>query len=262
MEFIGYVAAIFMGLSLGLLGGGGSILTVPILVYFFGLDALSATTGSLFVVGMTALLGAILAARRGLVDLKTGFLFALPSFAGVYLVRHHLLPAIPAEIPVFSSFTLSKSLLILGGFALLMVFASVAMIRPSEPRVSTEMPRIGIAKTAMKGFFIGGTTGFVGAGGGFLIIPALVLLVGLPVRRAIATSLAIIAANSLFGFALSASDSSMRWDLLAAVTLLGLAGLMAGQRLSPRVNEAKLKVGFGYFILTVGVLVLTDQLRR
>lgn len=260
MEILGYVFAIFMGLSLGLIGGGGSILTVPILVYFFGQDGVVATTGSLFVVGATALVGAVMSARRGLVDFKTGLLFAVPSFFGVSFSRRVLLPLIPEFFSLTPDIAMSKSLLILIFFAILMIAASRTMIRSGKKTISSgPIEPHGLLSVGVKGFLVGATTGFVGAGGGFLIIPALAVLLGLPMRVAVGTSLAIIAANSLFGFLISFGDQPLAWNTLALVTGLGIAGLLAGHRFAHRVPEAALKKGFGYFVLVVGVFVLINQ---
>jgi len=266
MTALGYLASVIMGISLGLIGGGGSILTVPILLYFFHQDPILATTNSLFVVGITALVGAALNARKGRVDFKTGFIFALPSFAGVYVSRHFLLPSLPEVLFSANSFTLTKPVLVVVAFSALMVMASRAMIRSGSALAAS--PAIGISRTSpalsisMKGFTIGCVTGLVGAGGGFLIIPALVLLLRLPMRVAIGTSLAIIAANSLFGFALSQSKSATDWPLLFSICGLGIVGIFLGQMLSSKVPEKHLKKGFGYFVLAIGSLMLFDQVSK
>lgn len=261
MELIGYFFAILMGLSLGVIGAGGSILTVPILVYFFKQDALIATTESLFVVGTTALVGAAMSAKQGLIDFKTGITFALPSFAGVFVARRLLLPNIPDTFEVAESFVITKSLLVLISFALLMVFASKAMISSGKAKSQSAENRVnhGGMSIAIKGFLVGCTTGFVGAGGGFLIIPALVILLHVPIRTAIGTSLAIITANSLFGFAISANQQPINWPLLMSITFLGAIGLIAGKRISSPFQERTLKVGFGYFVLIIGFFILFDQ---
>ncbi len=263
MQMLGYFAALIMGLSLGLIGGGGSILTVPILVYFFSQDPLIATTGSLFVVGTTALVGAISNARKKMVDFKTGFLFALPSFVGVFVARRLILPSLPGILYEGHGIVLTKALLVMGVFAILMVLASRAMIRSgsSKSEVSSE-EKASLAKISGNGFLVGVTTGFVGAGGGFLIIPALVILLKLPMKMAVGTSLAIIAANSLFGFAISARTQALDWQVLFIVTAIGAVGIFVGQAMTASINEKALKKGFGYFVLLVGSLVLIDQIMK
>lgn len=255
-----------MGISLGLIGGGGSILTVPILFYLFHQDPLLATTNSLFVVGITALVGAAINAKNGNVELKTGVLFAVPSFAGVYVARHFLLPSLPDTLISVSGLTLTKPLLIMMFFAVLMVLASRAMIR-SGNNLATDLSEATslsspLVTVGLKGFLVGCTTGFVGAGGGFLIIPALVLLLRAPMRLAIGTSLAIIAANSLFGFLISSNFGATDWKLLLIICGLGVIGIFLGHHFSSKVDERFLKKGFGFFVLAIGSLILIDQISR
>ncbi|MGE4131790.1 MAG: sulfite exporter TauE/SafE family protein [Bdellovibrionales bacterium] len=261
MEALGYFAAVVMGISLGLIGGGGSILTVPILVYFFAQDPLLATTNSLLVVGACALLGAGLAARRGQIDLATGALFAAPSFVGVFVARKFIIPALPDPVLSLSFLTLSKAVLVMTAFATLMVVAATAMIR-SKPPTAAAAPKsrqLVIFESVSKGFLVGMATGFVGAGGGFLIIPALVLLLGMPMKKAVGTSLAIIAVNSLFGFTVSQHTDS-NWTPLMIITALGLGGIVVGQKLTAHVPEVQLKKGFGVFVLVVGGAIFMEQI--
>ncbi len=262
MEFLGYFAAVFMGISLGLIGGGGSILTVPILVYLFAQNPLIATTGSLFVVGSTALVGAVLSARKKLIDFKTGILFSVPSFAGVFVARHLILPNIPDVIYAQHGVTLTKALLVMVAFAILMVLASRAMICSGSATENVVDQKTSLLTIGRNGFLVGATTGFVGAGGGFLIIPALVILLKVPMKIAVGTSLAIIAANSLFGFTISLQEQIHDWPVLLEVTAIGALGIFIGQALNSKVNEKSLKKGFGYFVLLIGSLVLIDQLMK
>jgi len=269
MEILGYVAALFMGLSLGLIGGGGSILTVPILVYLFSVDPILATSTSLFIVGSTALLGAYLSWRRNDVHLKMAFQFALPSVLGVFLFKTYLVPSIPSIIFSFHRFQLTKPLLIMGIFAGLMLAASLSMVRKKSSHSkrtesSDSSPKSTAWRTlALQGFLVGSVTGLVGAGGGFLIVPALVTIVGLNMRSAIGTSLLIIAMNSLFGFSVSLYQGiSVDWYILLSILSIALFGLIIGSYLSHRVPEKKLKTGFGYFVLIMGTLILMDQIRK
>ncbi len=249
-----------MGLSLGLIGGGGSILTVPILVYLFSQNPLDATTGSLFVVGTTALAGAFSNALKKNIDFKTAVLFSIPSFAGVYVARHYILPSLPDVIYDGQGIILTKALLVMSAFAILMVLAARAMIRSGGGSASTPSPKENLATIGGNGFFVGVATGFVGAGGGFLIIPALVILLKLPMSLAVGTSLAIIAANSIFGFLISVNSQPLNWQLLVVIAGLGVVGIFVGQAFRKLVKESVLKKGFGYFVLVVGTLVLIDQL--
>lgn len=252
-----------MGVSLGLIGGGGSILTVPILVYLFKQEPLVATTGSLFVVGATAFVGAVLNGRKKLIDFKTGVLFAIPSFAGIFVARQFILPNIPDHIFSAGALTLTKSLLVMGIFGVIMLLASRAMIRSgAQVAASIDSYQNSLLSIVWQGFLIGITTGFVGAGGGFLIIPALVILLKLPMKTAVGTSLAIIAVNSLFGFAISVEDQSFNWPLLFKIAAIGVVGIAIGQFYASKVNEKLLKRGFGYFVLVIGSLVFVDQIAR
>lgn len=262
MEILGYISAVFMGLSLGVIGGGGSILTVPILVYLFGRDATLATTESLFIVGITALVGALIKAKKGAIDFRVGFLFAIPSFAGVFVSRKILLPLIPETLYENQGVLISKSLLILLSFAVLMIFASRAMIKSGGSKKMGPPAKHTTFSILLKGFLIGIVTGFVGAGGGFLIIPALVLLLHLPMEKAVGTSLAIIAANSLFGFSISIQNQNPEWSLLIKISVIGIIGLILGHQIAGKLPEARLKKGFGYFVLIVGTLIVFDQLYR
>ncbi|NUN05151.1 MAG: sulfite exporter TauE/SafE family protein [Bdellovibrio sp.] len=264
MEMYGYIAAIFMGLSLGLIGGGGSILTVPILVYLFAINPVMATAYSLFIVGLTALVGGLFYLRKGAVDIKTGFIFAVPSFIGVYLTRAFVVPNLPDPVFSFAAWTVPKPLLIMMVFAILMVVASLSMIRskktePSRAALSV-WQRVGLI--SLEGFIVGGVTGFVGAGGGFLIIPALVILVGMPMRIAVGTSLFIIAAKSLIGFLGDIQQHiQVDWQLLLTISGIAIAGLILGLVFSKKVSEKALKKGFGFFVLAMGTFILIDQLK-
>jgi uncharacterized membrane protein YfcA len=264
LAVIGYLASIFMGLSLGMIGGGGSILTVPILVYLFGINPIVATAYSLFIVGLTALVGGISYFKKGEVDLKTGFIFAVPSFTGVYLTRAYVMPNLPDPVFSFLGSSITKSLFIMFVFAALMMLASLSMIRTSKPKEksSSLSPIQRTLLIGLEGLVVGGVTGFVGAGGGFLIIPALVVLVGLPMKIAVGTSLFIIAAKSLLGFIGDLQQGiAVDWTLMFSISAIAIAGLLIGVKFSNRVSEKTLKKGFGFFVLFVGLIILTDQVR-
>ena len=264
MAVFGYVASLLMGVTLGLLGGGGSILTVPIMVYLFGFPPTVATGNSLFVVGITALIGSMMYIRRGDIDIKTGISFALPSVIGVNVSRGLIIPKIPATILSFHGMALSKEVLIMATFAGLMVTAAYSMIKKKQAQQPTSVtPLQRILRIVLQGLFVGLIAGFVGAGGGFLIIPALVLLAGLPMRVAVGTSLMIIALQSLLGFAGDvARGSTFEWPLLLAVATIAIAGIIVGSALSHKVKEQKLKTAFGWFVLIVGVTILIEQFRH
>lgn len=260
MLTFGYLGALGMGLSLGLMGGGGSILAVPILVYLFRLPGTEATFGSLFVVGVSAALGVIPFARRGLVSAKLGLLFFFPSVLGVLFARRIALPAIP-EVMSLNGLTLSKSLFILTLFAIVMLAASASMIRSSAAdKVNSESPS-SPAKTTFMGFVIGAITGLVGAGGGFLIVPALVNGMALSMERAVGTSLLIIALNSSLGFFADwASGSVVDWSIFAPFTGVALIGVLFGTLLNRRIPGERLKPAFGWFVLILGIGLIIKQI--
>lgn len=261
MEFLGYAASLAMGIILGVMGGGGSILTVPILVYLFSISPTVATGYSLFVVGLTALIGASMYIKRGDVNFKVGLAFAVPSVIGVNLSRGLIMPAIPEVIFSFPSFALSKEMLIMIVFGALMIAASYSMIRGGPARQALASPASPkISSIATYGLVIGLIAGFVGAGGGFLITPALVLFAGLSMRIAIGTSLMIIAAQSLIGFAGDLSRGAhVDWMLLASVGAIAIVGIIVGSAFAGRVPEKKLKTSFGWFVLFMGAIILIEQ---
>ncbi len=264
MVIVGYFAAALIGISLGLIGGGGSILTVPVLVYLFGVDPVLATAYSLFIVGSTSLVGAVPKYREGLVNGRTAVLFGLPSIIAVYTTRAWLVPMIPNPVFIIGDIVISKATLVMGVFAMLMVFASVSMIRSKKTAVAEAAPagpqKFNYPMILLEGAIVGMLTGLVGAGGGFLIIPALVLFCKLPMKQAIGTSLLIIAAKSLFGFLGDVAHTTLDWTLLGSVTALAIAGIFVGNRLSRNVDGDKLKKYFGWFVLVMGIYILLKEL--
>jgi uncharacterized protein len=259
MEIIGYAACIFIGVVLGILGGGGSILSIPILVYLLHVDVVMASAYSLFIVGSTSLVGAIPKYKKHLVNLRTGFFFGLPSIITIFCTRKWIVPAIPEIVYQTESFTLTKRVLILGLFAVLMILASISMIRGSK-EITNENHRFRVVLVIIEGIIIGFLTGFVGAGGGFLIIPALVLLTGLPFKTAVGTSLFIIAINSLIGFLGDVLNYSMDWKLLLSITALSIIGILIGDRISKKIPALILRKSFGWFVLIMGCWILFREL--
>ncbi len=262
MEMAGYIASLVIGISLGLIGGGGSILTVPVLVYLFGVEPVLATAYSLFIVGASSLVGAIPKYRQGLVNIKTAIIFGIPSIAAVFATRKFIVPLIPAEVFQIGDFVITKSILMMLLFAVLMVFASVSMIREKSKNNTeeSEEQKFNYPVILLEGAVVGILTGLVGAGGGFLIIPALVLLSKLPMKQAVGTSLLIIAAKSLIGFTGDISNYTMDWRLLGIVTGLAIAGIFMGNQLSKKIDGNKLKKGFGWFVLIMGIYIIAKEL--
>lgn len=262
MEIFGYIASLVIGISLGLIGGGGSILTVPVLVYLFRVQPVVATAYSLFIVGSTSLVGSFPKYKGGEINLKTALIFGLPSIAAVYATRAFIVPAIPTHIFSIGNFEVTKSLLMMLLFAVLMVFASISMIRdkrkPEED--STEDQHFNYPLILLEGIVVGTLTGLVGAGGGFLIIPALVLLSKLPMKQAVGTSLLIIAAKSLIGFTGDLGKEAMDWRLLLTVTGLAILGIFIGNVLSKKVSAHSLKKAFGWFVLIMGIYIIIKEL--
>ena len=259
---IGFAAAIVIGISLGLIGGGGSILTVPVMVYILDIDPVLATAYSLFVVGSTSLVGAGTYMKKGLVNYKTALVFAVPSFIAVFLTRKFLVPALPDPLFSIGEAMITKNIGIMVFFALIMLAASYSMIFAKkcvdcdeDDPVVFNFPMI-----ALEGSVVGVITGIVGAGGGFLIIPALVLLAKLPMKMAVGTSLLIIAAKSLIGFLGDLSTQTIDWQLLLIFTGLSIVGIFIGSALSKKINEKVLKTGFGWFVLIMGIYIITKEL--
>jgi len=264
MEITGYIASIFIGISLGLIGGGGSILTVPVLVYLFGIGAEMSTAYSLFIVGSTALVGGVRNAYLGNVNYKTAVVFTIPAFIAVYVTRAYLVPAIPGEIMTLGKYVLTKDIAIMVFFALVMLAASVSMIRNKRKEEDEEnaLPQLNVPAIILEGTVVGVLTGIVGAGGGFLIIPALVLFAKLPMKKAVGTSLLIIAAKSLIGFIgdVQRYGDQLDWTLLLTVTTIAVFGIFVGIYLNNFIDGKKLKKGFGWFVLLMAVYIIAKQL--
>lgn len=268
MELIGFLSAIIIGISLGLIGGGGSILTVPILVYIFNIEPVTATAYSLFIVGVSSLVGVVPKYRMGLVHLKTALIFGTPAILAVLMTRKYMIPAIPDSIATIFGLEITKDILTMVVFAILMITASITMIRKDKNTTSASIndQKFNYPLILIEGIIVGVLTGFVGAGGGFLIIPALVLLSKLPMKMAVGTSLLIIAAKSLIGFLgdlsnkTSAPNSEINWNLLLTFTLLAIAGILIGNYLSKKIDGQKLKTGFGWFILIIGIYIIRNEL--
>ncbi len=261
MEIIGYIASILIGISLGLIGSGGSILTVPVLVYLFAVDAVAATSYSLFIVGFTAAIGSVGYFKKGLVNIKTALVFGAPSIVAVFLTRAYIVPAIPKEVFHVGDFIVTKSILMMLLFAILMVAASYSMIKKVKViKEEDEGPqKFNYPVILLEGAVVGLVTGLVGAGGGFLIIPALVLLSKLPMKEAVGTSLVIIAAKSLIGFFGEGGETVIDWSLLTMVSAFATVGIFIGIYLSKKIDGGKLKPIFGWFVLIMGIYIIIKE---
>jgi uncharacterized membrane protein YfcA len=263
MEIIGYAASLFIGISLGLIGGGGSILTVPVLVYLFNVNPVLATSYSLFVVGSTSLIGAVNNYRKNLVRTNIALLFGLSSITTVFITRKFVIPFIPENIITIYGFTITHSLITLVLFAALMLIAARAMIKNGsniKSESSGQDAKIKFLKLLMYGVAIGVATGILGAGGGFLLIPTLVLLVGLPMKEAVGTSLLIIALNSLIGFTGDIGHFNIDWLFLLKVTLIAAAGIFMGGLINKKIQGENLKKAFGWFVMLMGIYILIREI--
>ena len=260
MEIAGWIMAMVIGLTLGLLGGGGSILTVPVLVYLMAIDPVVSTGYSLFIVGLSALAGSISYFRKDLVDVKTAVVFGIPSIAAVYLARKVVVPAIPQVIFTVGEFVMTKNIGIMVLFAVLMIAASYSMIKGRKDSAGEGEVRYNYPVILLEGLVVGLLTGLVGAGGGFLIIPALVLFTGLSMKMAVGTSLLIIAVKSLIGFVGDVQNYAIDWNFLLSFAAIAVVGIFLGSKLSNFVPGQKLKPAFGWFVLVMGVYILGKEL--
>ena len=262
LDILGYVGALLIGVVLGLIGGGGSILTVPVLVYLLAINPVTATAYSLFVVGSSALVGALRNIPKKLIDFRTAIVFAIPAFIAVYLTRMYLVPAIPEKIFSVGGFTVTKNIGIMLFFAIIMVIASISMIREKKKMEETVEQKVkyNYPLIVVEGMVVGLITGIVGAGGGFLIIPALVILAKLPMKKAVATSLLIIAFKSLIGFLGDVQNIEIDWSFLLVFTGLSIAGIWLGVYLNNFIDGKKLKKGFGWFVLIMGIYIMLKEI--
>ncbi len=260
-EVLGYAGALAIGIVLGLIGGGGSILTVPVFVYLMHINPITATAYSLFVVGVSALVGAINNLRKGLVSFRTAIVFAVPAFIAVYTTRKYVVPAIPDHLFTIGKFMMTKEVGIMIFFAIIMLLASLSMIKNTKKNIEQKTKiQYNYPLILIEGAVVGFLTGIVGAGGGFLIIPALVLLAKLPMKKAVATSLLIIAIKSLIGFIGDVENLEIEWNFLLIFTAISIIGIFIGMYMSNYIEGKKLEKGFGWFVLVMGIYIIVKEL--
>ncbi len=256
LHVFGYISALIIGISLGLIGGGGSILAVPVLAYLFSINEKSATAYSLFIVGASALVGGWKQHLKGFVDWRTALIFGIPAIAGVTLVRHYVVPALPDVLFQVEDYQFTRRMAMFGLFAVLMIPAAYSMLKKDKNVIKTGDVAYNYPLILIEGLIVGGITGMIGAGGGFLIIPALVILANVEMKIAVGTSLIIIAIKSLMGFFLGdAMITEIDWNFLVLFTGLSFIGVFIGSYFSNFIDGKKLKKGFGYFILVMAIFI-------
>jgi uncharacterized protein len=260
MELVGFGLALLIGITLGLIGAGGSILTMTVLVYILGINPSLSTTYSLFIVGITSLVGSIDYFRKGQVDLQKGLFFSFPAFLMVFTMRKFVMPIIPQQIKIGEYF-IQKNVLVMVFFAVLMIGASYSMITSRKRAKELVGENVSYWMIFVEGLLVGTLTGFVGAGGGFMIIPALVLFAKLDMKKAIGTSLVIITINSTFGAIGDYSAGvNLDWNFLLKFASMAVLGILTGSYLSKFIDGEKLKPVFGYFILILGCWIMLKEI--
>ncbi|MBW8358876.1 MAG: sulfite exporter TauE/SafE family protein [Weeksellaceae bacterium] len=260
MEILGYFFAIVIGLVMGIIGGGGSILSVPVFAYIFNIDAITATTLSLFVVGVTSSAGSVGFIRQGTVNFRTALLFGLPSVLGILFSRRVVLPHLPPFIINRWGITLTKEMFVLVLFALLMLISAFKMIRKIDRQRIRKSDEVNYTLLMSQGLLVGIITGFIGAGGGFLIVPALVMLLRVSMKQAVATSLFIISINSLIGFVSSLDKVPIDWNFLLSFTALSVVGILIGVQIAKKIEGRKLRPMFGWFVLVMAIFIILNEL--
>ncbi|MEZ4990868.1 MAG: sulfite exporter TauE/SafE family protein [Saprospiraceae bacterium] len=257
---LGYIGLFCVGLILGLIGGGGSLMAIPILLYLFSVEIVQATAYSLFIVGVTSLIGTIQRHREALVDLRVGLIFGLPSIFAKFMARKYILSSVPDVLFSTGSIVFTKRLFILGLFTVLVILASSAMIRNRSRNTDYGYEgKGGSIWLGLLGAAIGLITGISGLGGGFIIVPTLLFFARIPIKKAIGTSLFIISISSLIGFTGDLSHMNVSWPFLSEITGIAVLGIFTGNLLSSRLSNLQLKKMFGWFVLIMGIAILIKE---
>jgi uncharacterized membrane protein YfcA len=261
---IGYISAAIIGVVLGLVGAGGSILAVPVLIYLFKVPVHTATIYSLFIVGVSSFFGTIGYVKNGLYSFKTIIFFGIPSVVSIYFTRTHIVHRLPDVLFTMGGSTITKDIGTMMLFAILMILASYSMIRKStviQQDNYKETKKFRYLFILILGLIVGFIAGLLGAGGGFMMIPALVVLANLPMKMAIGTSLTIICINSSIGFFgdLLYCTFPIDWHFLAIFTVISIIGILLGTQLSKYISGNKLRPAFGWFILVLGIIILSEN---
>ena len=261
LEYVGYFGAFLTGIIIGLFGGGGSILAVPLFVYLFKLNPVLATSYSMFVVGFSSAIGTLINIKKKLIEYKTAVVFTLPALVSVSLTRRFLIPNIPDTLLSFKYFDITKEMGLMLFFSIVIILSSILMMKkPSAKRVTTSNNKKNYSLLIFIGSGVGVLTGLVGAGGGFIIVPALVLFARLTIKQAVATSLIIITFNSLIGFITDLSFLKIDWNFLTLFTALSVVGIFMGTYISNYVRESTLKINFARFMIVMAAVIVFKEL--
>ena len=257
-EIIGYIGALFIGLVMGLTGSGGSILSIPILAYLYHFDEKTATAYSLFIVGVTALSGSVRGMLEKMVSYKAVLFLGIPAIIGVLTMRRLVVPVLPDVLFHIGNFDFTRRMLMFGLFSILLFIAAYSMLNKSRVTLSnrTNQDFVFHPLIVTEGLFLGFFMGLIGAGGGFLIVPALMLISKLHIKKAMATSLVIVSLNSLIGFFFGDfRNMEINWEFLIGFSIVSFLGILLGGFLAKRTNSVKLKEYFAYFIIAMGVFM-------
>jgi len=261
LEVVGFFGAFLTGIVIGLFGGGGSILAVPIFVYLFKLNPVIATSYSMFVVGFSSAIGTLINIKKKLIAYKTAVIFTLPALVSVYITRRFLIPNIPDILFSIEGYDITKKMSLMLFFSFVIVLSSVLMLKkPKTEHITNLLPKMNYKLLVSNGLGVGVLTGLVGAGGGFIIVPALVVFARITIKQAVATSLIIITFNSLIGFASDLSLVRVEWDFLILFTSLSVAGIFVGIYFSNFIQESTLKTNFARFMIVMATVIVVKEL--
>ena len=260
LEIIGYFGAFLTGVVIGLFGGGGSILAVPIFVYLFKLNPILATSYSMFVVGFSATIGTIINIKKKLIEYNTAIIFIIPALISVFLTRRFVIPNLPDVIASLGSFVFTKDMGLMLLFSFIILLSAFFMMKKSRTKIASNLKRdINYSLLVLIGLGVGLLTGLVGAGGGFIIVPALVLFARLEIKQAVATSLIIITFNSLIGFTTDLTFLNIDWYFLISFTMFSVSGIFLGTHLSTLVKESTLKTNFARFMVLMALVIIFKE---
>lgn len=244
---------------MGLTGAGGSILSVPVFTYLAKIDVVTATAYSLFVVGLTAFAGTLTHLKRKTLRIKEGLYYGIPSVISIILTREYFVQHLPEIFVKFNGYEITKQNFLMGLFSIFMIAAGLSMIKEKKIAVEENNPEINLLSLSLQGLLLGVVMGLLGAGGGFLIVPALVQIAKMPIKSAIATSMMIISVNAFSGFFGSIQFVEINWGFLISFGALMVAGVIAGSIFSTKINAKILKPAFGYFIILISILIIYKE---